>query len=176
MPVREIRRQIVGLEVRAPGRHGIARRRRGDRSPDSCRGARSRAAETAPRAAPGKLLLAPTLPRPPPAWACLIPAVIWERDDQRSGPSEGLATPAPTATVSGHLCMARLRLQPPPRRRSGSPRERFRQSFLVVPECGVPRSPVKSSLRQTAAWAGGRRDRSARCGGGSPDSAGGARV
>ena len=40
----------------------------------------------------------------------------------------------------------------------------------------VPRRLVKSCLRQTAAWAGGRRGRSARCGGGSPDSAGGARV
>ena len=47
---------------------------------------------------------------------------------------------------------------------------------LVVTVGGVPRILVKSCLRQTAAWAGGRRGRSARCGGGSPDSAGGPRV
>ncbi len=47
---------------------------------------------------------------------------------------------------------------------------------LVVTVGGVPRRLVKSCRRQTAAWAGGRRRRSARCGGGSPDSAGGARV
>ena len=35
---------------------------------------------------------------------------------------------------------------------------------------------LKSCLRQTAAWAGGRRGQSARCGGSSRDSAGGARV
>ena len=34
--------------------------------------------------------------------------------------------------------------------------------FLVVAKGGVPRSPVTSSRRQTAAWAGGRRGRSAR--------------
>ena len=47
---------------------------------------------------------------------------------------------------------------------------------LVVPAGGVPRRLVTSSRRQTLAWAGGRRGRSARFGGGSPDSADGSRV
>ena len=41
---------------------------------------------------------------------------------------------------------------------------------LVVQEVGVPRRPVKSSRRHTPACAGGRRSRSTRFGGGSPDS------
>ena len=49
VPVREIRRQIVGLQVQRAGAGVTARHRRGDRSPGSCRGARSRAAETPPR-------------------------------------------------------------------------------------------------------------------------------
>ena len=40
----------------------------------------------------------------------------------------------------------------------------------------MPRSPVKSSRRQTRACTGGRRGRSARFGGGDPDSADGSRV
>ena len=64
----------------------------------------------------------------------------------------------------------------PPRSRPGHRARRPASRFLVVAKGGVPRSPVKSSRRQTAAWAAGRRGRSARCGGGSPDSAGGSRV
>ena len=72
--------------------------------------------------------------------------------------------------------MARRRLSPPPRRRPGHCARCPASRVLVVPDGGVPRSPVTSSRRHTPAWAGGRRGRSARCGGGSPDSAGGSRV
>ena len=59
---------------------------------------------------------------------------------------------------------------------AGSPREMSRQSCSCCRESWSAGSPVKSSRRHTPARAGGRRGRSARCGGGSPDSAGGARV
>ena len=93
-----------------------------------------------------------------------------------SEPSGGRATPVPTAMVSGHPWPV-YGSQLAPHSRPGSPREMSRYSFSCCREkWGCREAPLKSSRRQTPARAGGRRGRSARFGGGSPDSAGGSRV
>ena len=92
-----------------------------------------------------------------------------------SGPSGGQATPVadgdgerPPMPVYGS--------QPPPRNRPDHRTRRLVTRSLVVPAGGVQRSAITSSRRQTSACAGGQRGRSARFGGGSPDSAGASRV
>ena len=92
-----------------------------------------------------------------------------------AGPAGGGRRQGPTAKVGMPPCP----LTDPNRLRAASlitGARRPASRALVVPAGGVPRSPVKSSRRQTAAWAGERRGRSARCGGGNPDSAGGSRT
>ena len=98
------------------------------------------------------------------------------RDDQMSGPSGGASDASGRRAKVEKPPVARGRLQPPPRSRPGHRARRPARRALVVLEGGVPRNPVKPSRRQTLACAGGRRRRSARFGGGSPDSAGGSRV
>ena len=96
-----------------------------------------------------------TFLRSPRSTDHLDPAVVWEHDDQMSGPSGGRATPS-TAGDGERPPLARVRLQPPPRSWPGHRARRPALRGLVVLEGGVPRSPVKSSRRQTPACAGGR--------------------
>ena len=118
----------------------------------------------------------PTFLRTPHSTDRMIPAVVSERDDQMSGPPPGGRRRSwPTATVSRHpwpvYGFDRLRAAGRVTARDVPP-----VVFLLSRTVACREASVKPSRRQTPACGGARRGRSARFGGGSPESAGRSRV